>query len=143
MRDAESGTGGDNDPIDVLHAADTPCTAGEVLPVRIVGALAMVDQGGDIPEMDWKLIVVDHNSSARSTDDLPAGWVAVTREWFRTYKPNVTNTFAYGGDVVNRTQAIAVTMATHRYWRRLQKCSFALHKTGAAIPAPCWRSIFM
>lgn len=48
--------GGDNDPIDVLQINDTPCETGDVMSVRVLGTLALVDGG----ETDWKLIVVQN-----------------------------------------------------------------------------------
>lgn len=60
----DTGAGGDNDPVDVLQINDTPCDLGEVMPVRVLGTLALVDGG----ETDWKLIVVDARDD--STKDM-------------------------------------------------------------------------
>ena len=49
----DTGAGGDNDPVDVLQINDMPCEVGDVMSVRVLGTLALVDGG----ETDWKLIV--------------------------------------------------------------------------------------
>ena len=46
---------GDNDPLDVVEISRTPLTRGSVVPVKILGCLAMIDEG----ETDWKIICID------------------------------------------------------------------------------------
>ncbi len=65
LADHVTGLGGDGDPVDVVELVtlggeadagrDGPCTPGDVYPVRLLGALAMVEGGA---ETDWKLIAV-------------------------------------------------------------------------------------
>ena len=57
----DTGFGGDNDPIDVLQINNLPCDVGEVMPVRVLGCLALVDDD----ETDWKLIVTDARDVAQ------------------------------------------------------------------------------
>ena len=45
---------GDGDPLDVLDISQSPRTSGEVAPVRVIGAVAMVDDGA----ADWNVLVV-------------------------------------------------------------------------------------
>ena len=104
----DTNAGGDNDPIDVLQVWQpydsfsgvsapylpvslvqinpTPCELGEVMPVRILGTLALVDGG----ETDWKLIVVDDRDPSTTQineiEDVPVEKVSEMREWFRNYK---------------------------------------------------------
>jgi inorganic pyrophosphatase len=47
--DTETGFGGDNDPIDVLQINAKACTVGEVQVVRVLGVLAMIDDGENAP----------------------------------------------------------------------------------------------
>ena len=66
----DTGFGGDNDPIDVLQINNLPCDVGEVMPVRVLGCLALVDDD----ETDWKLIVTDARDVAqigRQTGGVP------------------------------------------------------------------------
>lgn len=59
---------GDNDPLDVLEIGEQVARVGEVYPVKVLGALGMMDGGGDGEEfeMDWKIIAV------RASDPLAA-----------------------------------------------------------------------
>lgn len=45
---------GDNDPLDIMDFSYIPHQVGEVYPVKVYGAIALIDQG----EMDWKLLGV-------------------------------------------------------------------------------------
>lgn len=47
---------GDNDPIDVVEIGCKVAHRGQVLRVKILGCLALVDEG----ETDWKIIVIDY-----------------------------------------------------------------------------------
>ncbi|CAJ0962140.1 unnamed protein product [Ranitomeya imitator] len=53
--DVNTGFGGDNDPIDVCDIGTKVCERGEVIKVKILGTLALIDEG----ETDWKLIVIN------------------------------------------------------------------------------------
>merc|ERR1712126_333836 len=80
---------GDNDPLDIVEIGHRVAKRGDVLEVKVLGILAMVDDG----ETDWKAVVIDVNdplaSSLNSMDDVDAkmpGFKEATREWFRIYK---------------------------------------------------------
>merc|ERR1712146_736369 len=45
---------GDGDPLDVVELGGDKLPRGAVVPVKIVGALALIDEG----ELDWKLIAI-------------------------------------------------------------------------------------
>ncbi|XP_015436019.1 PREDICTED: inorganic pyrophosphatase-like [Dufourea novaeangliae] len=55
--DEVTGCKGDNDPIDVLEVGYRVAKRGEVLKVKVLGAVALIDEG----ETDWKIIVIDIN----------------------------------------------------------------------------------
>jgi inorganic pyrophosphatase len=106
--------GGDNDPLDVVELSEQPLPPGSVRTVKVLGALALLDEG----ETDWKLLCIDveHPLSEvlRSADDLDVhlpGKVAHVREWFRNYKTTdgkAMNEFAMDGKVMAVGQAQAV-----------------------------------
>ena len=59
---------------------------GDVLAVKVLGTLAMIDDG----EADWKMIVIDVDdplaASLNNLEDVEKempGFLAATREWFR------------------------------------------------------------
>ena len=51
---------GDNDPLDIMDFSYLPHQVGEVYPVKVYGAVALIDQG----EMDWKLLGVSEADPA-------------------------------------------------------------------------------
>ncbi|XP_061420807.1 inorganic pyrophosphatase [Lethenteron reissneri] len=68
-KDADTGCCGDNDPIDVCEIGSRVCARGEVVQVKVLGCLALIDEG----ETDWKLIAIDVNDpDAASLHDDPS-----------------------------------------------------------------------
>merc|ERR1719195_2063754 len=53
--DESTGCKGDNDPVDCCEIGHRVAKRGDVLEVKVLGTLAMIDDG----ETDWKLIVID------------------------------------------------------------------------------------
>lgn len=80
-------TGGDGDPLDIL-VLGRAVERGEVIPVRLLGVLKMLDDG----EVDDKLIAVSYSgplSDVRSLDELREKYPGVTEIleiWFVNYK---------------------------------------------------------
>ena len=82
--DEDTTFGGDNDPIDVLQLNEGSCTRGAVQRVRVLGGLALVDDG----ETDWKLTLTltlslsltpNPNQVAGRVAWVPDGWVSERR----------------------------------------------------------------
>lgn len=80
---------GDDDPVDVVEIGSEPIKRGEIVQVKAIGTLAMIDEG----ELDWKVIGVSTkdpkadkiNSVADMEKEFP-GQIDEIREWFRNYK---------------------------------------------------------
>ena len=53
---------GDNDPLDAIEIGAKIATRGEVKQVKVLGVLAMIDEG----ETDWKLVTIDVNDPLAS-----------------------------------------------------------------------------
>ena len=113
---------GDGDPLDVCDISSTPRPTGAVYQVKVLGALAMIDDG----EADWKLLVLraDDPLAARCDDvadlerELP-GAVSALREWLRVYKlpeGKPVNAFALGERAMPRDYAMRVVASTHAAW---------------------------
>jgi inorganic pyrophosphatase len=121
----ETGFAGDNDPVDVCDIGSRVALFGEVYPVKVLGALAMVDEG----ELDWKIIAVRASDPlAGEVDCVSDGHPLVTRkvddirEWFRTYKVpdgKPLNAFAYDEAALDAAAAKEVLATTHAAWSRL------------------------
>uniref|UniRef100_A0A672GZP3 inorganic diphosphatase n=1 Tax=Salarias fasciatus TaxID=181472 RepID=A0A672GZP3_SALFA len=54
-KDGDTGCCGDNDPIDVCEIGTKVCSRGDVIKVKALGILAMIDEG----ETDWKVIAIN------------------------------------------------------------------------------------
>lgn len=124
---AETGLAGDNDPVDVVEISPAPIPEGSVVPIKILGALAMIDEG----EIDWKVVAVQATSPlADLIGDMPdvenvlPGVESSVREWFRNYKTadgKPQNKFAYDEKYINKARAAEVIADTHRMWMDLVK----------------------
>merc|ERR1712183_552656 len=116
---------GDNDPVDVCEIGSRVCERGEVITVKVLGVLAMVDEG----ETDWKVIAIDVNDpDAHKLNDisdveaLKPGYLKDTREWFRIYKVPAgkpLNQFALNEEFQNSEYAKKVINETHGFWQQL------------------------
>ncbi|XP_069358139.1 inorganic pyrophosphatase isoform X2 [Maniola hyperantus] len=87
--DAATRARGDNDPVDVIEIGARVAARGDVLRVKLLGVLALIDEG----ETDWKLLAIDARDPAAAALHGPAdvearfpGLLRATVEWFRLYK---------------------------------------------------------
>ncbi|XP_072939499.1 inorganic pyrophosphatase isoform X2 [Epargyreus clarus] len=116
---------GDNDPIDVIEIGERVAARGDVLRVKILGTLALVDEG----ETDWKLIAVDERDPAADrlndvadVEALFPGLLRATVEWFRLYKVpdgKPVNEFAFDGEAKDAAFAHKVVDEVHEFWQKL------------------------
>ncbi|XP_062964313.1 inorganic pyrophosphatase 2, mitochondrial isoform X1 [Cynocephalus volans] len=121
---------GDNDPIDVCEIGSKVFSRGEVIHVKILGILALIDQG----ETDWKLIAINVNDPEASkfhdigdVKKFKPGYLEATLNWFRFYKVpegKPENQFAFNGEFKNKAFALEVIKSTHECWKALlmKKC---------------------
>lgn len=86
--DPSTGCKGDNDPIDVLEIGSRVAKRGEVVQVKILGVVALIDEG----ETDWKVITIDINDpKANLVNDIAdvektfPGLLRATIEWFKVW----------------------------------------------------------
>jgi len=124
---ADEGTGlpGDNDPIDVLEIGGSIAKIGEVKQVKVLGAMAMLDEG----ETDWKILAIDINDplaeKLNDIDDVEAlcpGMIEATRRWFRIYKVpdgKPMNIFAFNGEAKDRAYSEHLIEKVHQMWKDL------------------------
>ncbi|XP_072312640.1 inorganic pyrophosphatase 2, mitochondrial [Eucyclogobius newberryi] len=124
-KDRDTGCCGDNDPIDICDIGDKVCVRGDVIRVKVLGALALIDEG----ETDWKLIVINtEDPQAPEYNDiedvrrLKPGYLEATFDWFKRYKVpdgKPENQFAFGGEFKNRDFAIDTVKSTHEFWKAM------------------------
>lgn len=86
--DQSTGCKGDNDPIDVLEIGYRIAKRGDVVQVKILGTVALIDEG----ETDWKVITIDVNDPlADQLNDIAdvekvfPGLLKATIEWFKVH----------------------------------------------------------
>lgn len=116
---------GDNDPIDVCEIGTKTLQRGEVVPVKVLGVMALIDDG----ETDWKLIVIKADdplaSSLNDINDVEhhmPGLLKMTHEWFKIYKipdGKPENKFAFDGEAKNAEFAKNIIHETHEQWKTL------------------------
>ncbi|XP_069781240.1 inorganic pyrophosphatase 2, mitochondrial-like isoform X3 [Narcine bancroftii] len=121
---------GDNDPIDVCDIGSKVCSCGDVIQVKVLGALALIDEG----EMDWKIIAINQEDpDAQMFNDIDdvrrykPGYLEATVNWFKLYKVpdgKPENQLGFNGEFKNRDFALGVIKSTHQYW-----CSIIYRKT--------------
>ncbi|XP_008200813.1 inorganic pyrophosphatase isoform X1 [Tribolium castaneum] len=123
----DDGTGckGDNDPIDVIEIGYRVAKRGEVLQVKILGTIALIDEG----ETDWKLIAIDvKDPLADQVNDVSdvekhfPGLLKASVEWFKIYKipdGKPENQFAFNGEAKPASFALKVVDEVHRFWKAL------------------------
>lgn len=116
---------GDNDPIDVCEIGSKVLPRGSVVPVKVLGIMALIDDG----ETDWKLIVIHaQDPLAEKLNDIDQvetimpGLLKATYEWFKLYKipdGKLANKFAFDGEAKNAKFALNIIKETHDQWKEL------------------------
>ncbi|XP_019730181.1 inorganic pyrophosphatase 2, mitochondrial isoform X3 [Hippocampus comes] len=124
-QDSDTSCCGDNDPIDICDIGDKVCAAGEVIRVKVLGTLALIDEG----ETDWKVVVINADDPEAAffndIDDvarLKPGYLEATLDWFKRYKVpdgKAENQFAFSGHFKGRDFAIETVKSTHQFWKAL------------------------
>ncbi|XP_055970141.1 inorganic pyrophosphatase 2, mitochondrial isoform X1 [Sorex fumeus] len=129
-KDEDTDCCGDNDPIDVCEIGSKVLSRGEVIRVKVLGILALVDEG----ETDWKVIAINVDdpdaSKLHDIEDVKKykpGYLEATLSWFRYYKVpdgKPENKFAFNGEFKNKAFALKVIESTHECWKALlmNKC---------------------
>jgi len=123
--DPSTGCKGDNDPIDALEIGSRVATRGEVVQVKVLGILALIDEG----ETDWKVLTIDVNDPLASqlndvsdVETVCPGLLRATIEWFKIYKipdGKPENQFAFNGEAKPAAFATNIVNETHAFWKSL------------------------
>uniref|UniRef100_A0A8V0ZE88 inorganic diphosphatase n=1 Tax=Gallus gallus TaxID=9031 RepID=A0A8V0ZE88_CHICK len=101
------------------------CSRGEVIKVKVLGTLALIDEG----ETDWKIIAINiEDPEAENYNDIndvrrmKPGYLEATVDWFRRYKVpdgKPENQFAFNGEFKDKDFAVNVIKSTHEHWKAL------------------------
>ncbi|KAL0964569.1 hypothetical protein UPYG_G00325770 [Umbra pygmaea] len=124
-KDVDTGCCGDNDPIDVCEIGSQVCLRGEVIKIKVLGVLAMIDEG----ETDWKVMAINvadpeakDLNNISDVERLKPGFLEATVDWFRRYKVpdgKPENQFAFNGEFKDKDFAIETIKSTHDFWKAL------------------------
>lgn len=128
-KDPHTSANGDNDPIDVCEIGSATLRRGQVVPVKVLGVMALIDDG----ETDWKLIVIKADDPMASVlndiEDVEMhmpGLMSSTHEWFKIYKipdGKPPNAFAFEGKAKGQEFAKEIISETHQQWKELIKAA--------------------
>ncbi|EKE36945.1 hypothetical protein ENUP19_0088G0020 [Entamoeba nuttalli] len=129
-RDSIVGIPGDNDPIDIIDISQKKVARGEIVQIKPICALALLDGG----ETDWKVIGINVNDplaqTITSANDIEKT-VDEIREWYRVYKVaegKKLNKYAYGGKAFNQKSTLDIINETHLQYRKLKTTQKKLSK---------------
>ncbi|XP_034040141.1 inorganic pyrophosphatase [Thalassophryne amazonica] len=124
-KDKITGCCGDNDPIDVCEIGSKVGSPGEVIKVKVLGILAMIDEG----ETDWKVIAINVDdpeaqdfNNISDVQRLKPGYLEATVNWFRMYKVpdgKPENNFAFNEEFKEKDFAVEVIKSNHVSWKDL------------------------
>ena len=109
---------GDNDPLDVVELGSSPLQIGDVLPVRVLGALCLIDQ----EELDWKVLCVRSTENLTISELESSGRLKAIREWFKSikvYDGKKPNSFAFEERVLSVERTLQVIEENHHHYRKL------------------------
>ncbi|KAL1449146.1 hypothetical protein WDU94_000371 [Cyamophila willieti] len=123
--DPLTGHKGDGDPLDVLEIGERIAKRGEIIQVKVLGIIGMIDEG----QTDWKVIAINvHDPNADKLNDIGdvekyfPGYLNATNEWLKHYKipeGKGINTLEFNGEAQNKEFALKVIDATHQHWIKL------------------------
>ncbi|CAI9104173.1 OLC1v1002799C2 [Oldenlandia corymbosa var. corymbosa] len=124
------GAFGDNDPVDVIEIGDSPANIGDVLKVKPLAALALIDEG----KLDWKIIAISlkdvRETLVNDVDDVEKffpGALTSISSFFRDYKMIYGgvrgNKYGLGNKPLNKDYALKVIRESNEAWSKLSKRS--------------------
>jgi len=116
----QTGLVGDGDPVDVVEIGKFTHPIGEVVRVKIIGVLGLIDEG----ETDWKVIAIDVKDSTahfingpKDLETHKPGCIEGIRDFFINYKVpdgKPKNTLAFDGEIKDQAFAFKVIEESHK-----------------------------
>ena len=124
FKDEHTGYPGDSDPLDVVDLSSSRLETGSVVPVKVIGGYALIDEG----EIDWKAMVIrcedelyEKLNDLEDVEKYLPGRLAQIHHWYKTYKTyegKGENMFAFDGKPVNRKMMESILEETHQQWEQ-------------------------
>jgi inorganic pyrophosphatase len=115
---------GDGDPLDVVEIGSAVLPCGAVAPVRVLGAIALIDEG----EIDWKIVAISTADAAaarlKDIGDVDQAKLDQVREWYKLYKTvdgKGVNQFAFEGKFFDRAYTLKLIEECGKAWKKHKK----------------------
>jgi len=115
------GLKGDNDPLDCFDISDIEVTPGEIINIKVLGAIAMIDDG----RTDWKIIGINCKDQMSifydDISEIPNIMLDGIIDFLRNYKKDTTgkeNTF-HKDIIWSGEQSIKLIERQHNEWCKL------------------------
>ncbi|KAG8134464.1 hypothetical protein E2320_007572 [Naja naja] len=134
--DDNTGCCGDNDPIDVCEIGAQVRTLGEVVKVKALGIVGLIDEG----ETDWKVIAISvddpYAQKIHDIDDVRKffpGYLEATVDWCRLYKVpdgKPENKFAFNGTFKDKNPNHEYVMPKENLLMSSLQCNFNTNEFG-------------
>lgn len=125
--DSRTNIQGDDDPLDIIDIGYRRREIGEVYRVKVVGSLALIDEG----ETDWKILAISLDDpcakSIKTVEDIQKekpGIINSISDWYKNYKivdGKPQNNFAFNGKVQDATETWKVIDDCHLSWKKISK----------------------
>ena len=119
----EIGYPGDGDPIDVIDIGSRVLEVGEIIPVKIIGIIPLIDN----METDWKILAININDTKakliNNLEDLNRYFPNLEIElfdWFENYKlksHQIKNTFGLNKKIGDKELAKKIIELGHKHWK--------------------------
>jgi len=124
---------GDGDPLDVIDIGTDTHNIGQIVPVKVIGSLALLDED----ETDWKIIAInikdDKSRMIKGIDDLEKYKPGITFtiiDFFKNYKikdGKPQNTIAFNEKLQNKLTTIDVINKSFESWKKLMEGKIQNH----------------
>ena len=98
---------GDSDPLDVIELSSKSYSIGEVIPIKILGAISVIDNN----EADWKIIGIEHTYFF---DIIHQDMEKLIYDWLNNYKKGIN---IISPKIETKSIAIEIINLTHFYWK--------------------------
>uniref|UniRef100_A0A3B0MQ98 inorganic diphosphatase n=1 Tax=Theileria annulata TaxID=5874 RepID=A0A3B0MQ98_THEAN len=118
---------GDNDPLDVVDVGKRTLKVGDVVAMKPVGGLALIDQ----KEIDWKILAVsqedEHFSDINELEDVDKFYPGTTTgileffRWYKTPRGKPLNEFLPNKTFISKKEAMEVIHQTSEHYKQLLK----------------------
>lgn len=111
---------GDSDPLDIVDIGQASLKMGQVVPVKILGAFTLIDEG----ELDWKIIAINkedkHFDQINCVEDVEKFYpscITMLLEWFRYYKmPDSKKLNLIAKELYSKKESEDLIKKTHDYY---------------------------